>query len=50
MMRGVAAPEGPMTFNSTKYIFIWFPVSVREWPDLGSERPDLGSERSDLRS
>ena len=50
MMRAVAALEGPMTSNSTQDKFLWFPFSVHEWPDLGSERPDLGSERSNLGS
>ena len=50
MMRGVAALEGPMTSNSTQDKFLWFPFSVHEWPDLGSERPDFGSKSSDLGS
>ena len=36
MMRGAAAPERPMTYDSTKGNFLRF-------PDLGCEGPDLGS-------
>ena len=50
MMRGAAAFERPMTYDSTQDKFLQFPFSVREWSDFGSERSDLGSERSTLRS
>ena len=43
MMRGAAAPKGPMTYDSTKGNFLWFEKLL--W---GAERPDLGSVRSDL--
>ena len=49
-MRGAAAPEGPMTYDSTQDKFLWIPFSVREWPDFGSERPEFGSQRPVLRS
>ena len=60
MIREVAAPEGPMTHDSTWRLHedmiwvVWFRV-CKAWlgperPDLGSERPDLGSERLDFKS
>ena len=52
MMRGAAAPKGPMTYDSTKGNFLWFekPLWGAERPDFGSERSDLGSERRVLGS
>ena len=66
MMRGAAAPKGPMTYDSTKGNFLWFEELLwgaerpdfgfercglgSEMLDLGSERPDLGSEWPVLRS
>ena len=42
-MRGAAAPEGPMTYDSN---FLQFEKLVwrAERPDFGSERSDLGCE------
>ena len=66
MMRGAAAPEGPMTYDSTQDNFLWFPffawglrgmilgltrpVMESERPDLGLQKPNLGSMRLDLGS
>ena len=49
-MRMAAALEGPMTYDSTQDIFLWFKFSVCVWPVFGSERSDLGSERPNLGS
>ena len=50
MMRGAAAPEGPITSDSTKDNSLLFQKLLwgAERPDFGSERSDLGSERHDL--
>ena len=45
-MRGAAASEGPMTYDSTQENFLRFEKLVwrTERPDFGFERSDLGRE------
>ena len=52
ILRGAAAPEGPMTYDSTKDNFLRFEKLVwrAERSDFGSERSDLGCERRGLGS
>ena len=51
-MRGAAAPEGPMTYDSTQDNFLQFEKLVwrAKRPDFGYERSDLGCERLGLGS